>query len=156
MGEVVVEGLLERRAQIAGEIEVLQLRIRALIGALDSMDAAVRLFAPDLATETPEKRRAPPQHQALRGAVKATILGALREANGPVTTEQIAVRLAADRRLPAGDERIRKLFIQRVGAALFHMERRGDVKRVGKVGRFGGWSAHADCVYDIRGVLSSF
>lgn len=139
MSDDVVGALLERRAQIAGEIELAQLRLRSLIADLDSLDAAVRVFAPDLATETLKERRAPPQHQALRGAVKATILAVMREAEGPVTTLQIAVRLAADRRLSATDDRVRKLFIQRVGAALFHMARRGEVERGEKRGRFVSW-----------------
>ena len=139
MTEEVVAGLLERRAKIAGEIEQAQAHLRGLIGNLDSLDAALRVFAPHLATETERARPVPPQHQALRGAVKATIEAALREAKAPVTTETLAYRLMEDRRLPLTDARLRKLFIQRVGASLFHMARRGKVQRVGMQGRFNGW-----------------
>ena len=71
--------------------------------------------------------------------MKATILAVLNGTQGPVTTSIIALRLAQDRRLPHDDERVRKLLLQRVGAALFHLERRGEVRRVGRLGRFTVW-----------------
>ena len=139
MTDEVVAGLLERRAQVAGEVGQAKARLRGLIGDLDSLDAALRVFAPNLATETNRTRPVPPQHQALRGAVKATIEAVLRETKVPVTTETLAYRLMEDRRLSLTDARLRKLFIQRVGSALFYMARRGTVRRVGMQGRFNGW-----------------
>ena len=139
MTEEVVAGLLERRAQLAGQIELRQIELRQLIADLDSLDAAIRVFVPHLATETPKLGRVPPQHQALRGAVKATVLTVLDSAEEPVTTETIARQLLADRRLPSDDLRLRDLFIRRVGQALFVMEKRGEVGKAGKIGRFGRW-----------------
>lgn len=143
MTSEVVAGLVERRAQIAGAIELAQLEVRRLIADLDTVDAALRVFAPDLATETDRARPVPPQHQALRGSVKATIEAALRGATAPVTTEMLALRLLEERRLPTTDPQLRKLFIARAGAALFHMARRGAVRRGEAQGRFNGWEVAA-------------
>ena len=139
MSEEVVAGLLDRRALLAGEIELRQIELRRLIADLDSLDAAVRVFRPDLSTETPSLGRIPPQHQALRGAVKTTILAVLTAADAPTTTETIADQLLADRRLPGNDPELRDLFIRRAGQALFMLKKAGKVRKAGKLGRFGGW-----------------
>ena len=139
MSEEIVAGLLDRRARIAGEIELAQIELRRKIADLDSLDAALRVFRPDLSSETPRLGRMPPQHQALRGAVKATILTVLTAADASVTTETIARQLLTDRRLPVDDPLLRDLFIRRVGQALFVLQKRGEVRKTGKLGRFGGW-----------------
>ena len=139
MSEEVVGGLLERRAQLAGEIELTQMALRRKIADLDSVDAAIRVFAPHLATETPRLGRIPPQHQALRGAVKATVVTVLTAADRAVTTETIARQLLADRKLPLDDPQLRDLFIRRAGQALFTLAKRGRVRKAGQLGRFSGW-----------------
>ena len=139
MSDDVVEGLVDRRAQLAGEIELTQIELRRKIADLDSLDAAIRVFAPHLATEMPRLGRIPPQHQALRGAVKTTIMAVLTAADGVVTTETIARQLLADRKLPFDDPQLRDLFIRRAGQALFTLAKSGTVKKAGQLGRFGGW-----------------
>ncbi len=63
----------------------------------------------------------------------------LTSADASVTTETIARQLLTDRRLPVDDHQHRNLFIRRVGQALFLLQRRGEVRKAGKRGRFGGW-----------------
>jgi hypothetical protein len=58
-----VSGLVRKRAEIAGQIEVAQIGLRRMIADLDHIDAAIRIFAPELATETIKSRPNPPQHQ---------------------------------------------------------------------------------------------
>lgn len=135
----VVTALVRKRAELAGQIEYGQIQLRKLIGDLDNIDASIRIFAPDLATETIKPKPAPPQHQALRGVVKATILDVLRDADGPVTTETFAAQLMKDRCLPDNNPAVRKLLINRVGAALHVLRDRGTVRRAELPGRFNGW-----------------
>lgn len=139
MSEEVIAGLLEKRAQIAGEIERRQVEICRLVGDLDSVESALRVFAPHLAKAVTKGAHIPPQHQALRGVVKATIMTMLSTAETPVTTESIAIRLLENRRLPLDDTRLRDTFIRRVGASLYSLQLRGLVRKAGKFGRFGGW-----------------
>src|ERR1035438_3410115 len=133
-----VSGLIAKRGEIAGQIELAQIALRRLISDLDHVDATIRLFAPELATET-IKSRIPPQHQALRGEVKRIVLDALREAQHPVTSGDIARRVMAARMLPTGDPELVSLFTRRIGAALHVMRRKGVVRQAHQPGRFNGW-----------------
>ena len=103
MSQEIVARLVDGRAQLAGEIELAQIELRRKIADLDSLDAAIRVFAPHLATETPRLGRIPPQHQALRGGVKATIMAAVTAAGVPTTTDTIARQLLENRKLPLDD-----------------------------------------------------
>lgn len=135
-----VSGLLAKRGEIAGQIEVAQIGLRRLIADLDHVDATIRLFAPELATETIKSLRViPPQHQALRGEVKRIVLDTMREAGRPVTTGDLATRVMAARCLPADDPELRKLFVRRIGQCLHVMQRKGVCRTVELPGRFQGW-----------------
>ena len=134
-----VSGLVRKRAEIAGQIEVAQIALRRMIADLDHIDAAIRIFAPEIATETIKGRPNPPQHQALRGEVKRIILDALREAQHPLTTADIAQRVMGARCLPASDPELRTLFIRRVGQSLHVMRHKGVTRIVEQPGRFQGW-----------------
>ena len=46
--EHVLSGLIRKRAEIAGELEAAQARVRHLIIDVDNVDATIRLFAPDI------------------------------------------------------------------------------------------------------------
>lgn len=135
-----VAGLVEKRGQIAGEIELAQIKLRRLIADMDAVDTVLRMFAPELATETIKTRKPRgPAHQAMRGEVKRIVLDALREATGPVTTAHVAERVMAGRGLPASDPELRDLFGRRVGACLRKLELKGVTQQVDLPGRFNGW-----------------
>lgn len=135
-----VAGLVAKRGEIAGQIELAQIRLRRLIADLDAVDTTIRLFAPELATETIKTRKLdPPQHQAMRGEVKRIVLDALREAQGPITTAQVAEKVMSARCLPTGDPELRDLFGRRVNACLVQLAKKGVTERVGLPGRFNGW-----------------
>lgn len=134
-----VAGLLEKRGEIAGKIEVAQITLRRLIRDLDNVDGTIRLFAPELATETIKNRPVPPQHQAMRGEIKRIILDALREAQYPITTGDVATKVMSARLLPATDPELRKLFVRRVGQSLAVMKSKGVVRQIEQPGRFNGW-----------------
>jgi len=49
--EHVLAGLVRKRAEIAGQLEVAQTQVRQLIIDVDNVDATIRLFAPDMDLE---------------------------------------------------------------------------------------------------------
>ena len=56
----VLSGLIRKRAELAGELEAVHARIPVLVAALNSVDATIRLFSPDLPLdETAPKRPRP-------------------------------------------------------------------------------------------------
>ncbi len=134
-----VAALVDKRGEIAGQIERAQIALRRLIADLDHVDACIRIFAPELATETIKTRPVPPQHQALRGEVKRTALDRLRRATGPITTGEIAEAVMAARRLDTTDQELLSLFIRRIGACMRQMRLKGVVEQVELDGRFKGW-----------------
>ncbi len=54
--EHVLSGLMAKRAELAGQIETMERQIRALVVSLDHVDAAIRLFDPDVRPSSPNCR----------------------------------------------------------------------------------------------------
>jgi len=133
--EYVLAGLIRKRAEIAGELEEAQGRVRKLMVALDSVDATIRLFAPDLNTTEIRPKPLPPRHGAFRGEAARTILDALREAGEPLTTKDLALRSMMARGLDVADPDLVLMVRKRVGAGLRHLRERGVVQsQAGKDG----------------------
>ncbi len=71
----VVTRLIEKRAQVAGELEHHQAVTRQLLIDLDAIDATLRLFDPDIALEEIRPKPLPPRHGAYKGEVVRLVLG---------------------------------------------------------------------------------
>ena len=67
--EHTISGLIRKRAEIAGQLEAAQTQVRQLIINLDSLDATIRLFAPDIDLEEIRPKPVPPRHTAFHGEV---------------------------------------------------------------------------------------
>ncbi len=65
----VVTGLIEKRAQVAGELEHHQAVTQQLLIDLDAIDATLRLFDPGIALEEIRPKPLPPRHAAYKGEV---------------------------------------------------------------------------------------
>ena len=85
----VLTGLISKRAEIAGQIEHTQDKLRQLMIDLDHVDGAIHIFNPDIELEKIKARPPPPQHQAFRGEVTRILLAALRNAKQPLTTADL-------------------------------------------------------------------
>ena len=135
----VVTGLMQKRAEIAGRIEHTQTALRQLIIDLDNLDATLRLFDPDIDLEEIKPKPFPPRHQAFRGEVSRIVFAALRQANGPLTSHDIAQHVMAERGLNTSDKRLVRLIGKRVGACLRHQRGKGLVRAERGPGQFMLW-----------------
>jgi hypothetical protein len=134
-----VAGLLEKRREIAGQIEHHQRVLNDLIIDLDHVDHTIRLFAPDLDVSLAQPKAFPVRHQAFRGEMLRFVLGALRQAQGPLTSLQIALEVVKGRGLDPNDARAVSLIRKRVGACLFKLKQKGVVWEVPQAGEYKGW-----------------
>jgi hypothetical protein len=94
MTEIVLNGLVKRRAQLAGDIENTHEALRKMLLDLESLDA-VR-FDPDFQVETIKpKAFRPPKDWSSRGKMSRIILSVLRQAAEPLTTRDV-IRLLGE------------------------------------------------------------
>ena len=129
MTDYVLVGLVNRRAELTGEIEAIHLRLRGLLAQLESLDGTIRQFDPSHRVEAirPKAFR-PPSDWANRGEMSRVVLSILRQAAEPLTTRDIALEMLVTRALDASDQRLLKLMTKRVGVAL-QGQRTGGVVR---------------------------
>jgi hypothetical protein len=102
---ILLTGLIAKRAEIAGQVEHTQDQLRA-----------IHIFDPSIELEEIEARPVPPKHQAFRGEVSPIVLATLRNAKKPLTTQDIAHRVMAERGLDTANQKLLKLMGKRAGA----------------------------------------
>ena len=119
MTDYVLTGLINRRAELTGDIERTHLALRKMVDDLENLDQTIRQFAPDFQVEAirPKAFR-PPADWANRGQMARVILSILRQAAEPMTTRDIALELLVTRALDQSDQRLLRLMTKRVGVAL--------------------------------------
>jgi hypothetical protein len=116
MNEFVLNGLVRRRAQLAGDIENTHEALRKMVLDLESLDATIVQFDPDFQVETIKpKAFRPPKDWSNRGQMSRIVLGVLRQASEPLTTRDIALQLLIERALDKSDLRLLRLMTKRVG-----------------------------------------
>lgn len=135
----VTTALIRKRAEITGQIEHLQDRLRQLVIDLDNLDATIHLFDPDIELAAIKPKPIPPRHQAFRGEVTRIVLTALRNAKKPLTTRDIARRVMAERGLDTSNERLLRLMARRTGACLRDHRKRGLVRSESGPGAYLVW-----------------
>jgi hypothetical protein len=92
--EFVLNGLVKRRAELAGDIENTHAALRKMVLDLESLDAIIVQFDPDFQVETIKpKAFRPPKDWSNRGQMSRIILSVLRQASEPLTTHDIALQL---------------------------------------------------------------
>lgn len=126
--ENVLSGLIRKRAEVAGELEAAQQRVRQLIIDIDNVDATIRIFAPDIDLEEIRPKPLPPRHVAFKGEISRAIMDALRGTGEALSTRDLTLRVMAARDLNAADPRLARTVQKRVGAALRHMRPSGRVR----------------------------
>ncbi len=119
MSELVISGLIKRRAQLAGDIESTHEALRKMVLDLESLDATIVQFDPDFQVESIKpKAFRPPKDWANRGQMSRMILSTLRQASEPLTSRDIALQMLVERALDKSDLRLLRLMTKRVGVAL--------------------------------------
>jgi hypothetical protein len=135
-----VAGLVEKRGEIAGRIEALQIEMRELIVALEALDATIRLFDPEYAIENIRPKPVPAVYKAFPGDMIRMVLSLLRESPGPLSTKTITLHVMASRGVETSNKQAFELFRGRVGATLRHYRSKGLIRSfVGQDGQFMLW-----------------
>jgi hypothetical protein len=135
----VVSGLIAKRAELAGRIEHTQMELRRLVIDLDSLDATIRLFAPDIDLDEIRPKPLPARNQAFRGEMSRTVLNALRQARKPLPAYEIALLFMASRGLATADRPLLRVIHKRVGACLRNYRGKGLVHAIDGPGRTVVW-----------------
>jgi hypothetical protein len=118
----VVTGLLRRRQEIADELEVVQGRMRQLVIEIDALDVSIRLFRPAIEIGAIRVKPIPRRHAALRGESTRMIMGALREAPGPLTTREIVRCVMEQRGMSTADTQMAETMRLRLASSLLKLK----------------------------------
>jgi hypothetical protein len=129
---VAVNALRNKRAAIAGEIEMHSREIDRLRAELVHLDATMRLFDPDT---NPEdifgKRRFPTCTEYFaRGEITRMIYDALRDRE-TVTAKELAELALTEKAIPETDRKTRGDFVRRFHNVLHDLRRRKHLQRIG-------------------------
>ncbi len=135
----VLHALTRKRAEIAGQVEHNQRELRCLISELDHIDASIRIFDPSVDIGRIKSKPVPPRHAAFKGEVARLVFRMLHDAEGPITSRDIALRLLADRGLNPDDPQLNLTMVKRVCACLRAQRQRGIVKSIPLAGLYQGW-----------------
>lgn len=134
-----VAGLVEKRREISGRIEHLQQQLNDLVIDLDHVDHCIHMFAPDLDASLARPKQFPARHGAYRGEMQRFVLGALRNADKPITSLEIAVEVVKGRGLDVNDARAVSLIRKRVGACMYRMVEKGLAREIAASGTYKEW-----------------
>ena len=102
----VMSGLIWKHAEIAGQLEDAQVRVRQLIIDVNAVDAVLRQFDPDIDLEVIRPKSVRPRHTVFHGQVSNIMLKMLHETGLPLTTKDITLRVVTERCLNAADPRL--------------------------------------------------
>lgn len=137
--EHVVSGLIKKRKEIAGKIEDVQVVMRQLIIDLDNLDAAIRIFRPDIDLEEIRPSPLPPRHSAFKGEMSRIIFTAIRNAGRPMHSRELTHYVMAERGLNIADKRLVQTLQKRIGACLKHYRQKGTLAASKGPGSFLLW-----------------
>ena len=123
--DLTLSGLLRKRAEMSGQVRLQQTQLGALIADLNSIDAAIRVFRPDIELEDLPERLAPAPFAGFRGEIVRFLLDELRKANGPQSTFDLADKIMEKRGLDPSDRVVAGLIRKRTGYALAKLRKAG-------------------------------
>ena len=133
-----VSGLIDKRRELMARLKIARTDVQRLTTDIDAIDTVIRLFAPEVDGRGAKAKRLPSPFAARKGEMQRTILDAIREADGPVTSLEVAERFCASRGL-APDDRTLNTVRNRVSGILGKMRAKGVIADVPLVGQYKGW-----------------
>jgi hypothetical protein len=113
-----------------GKIEFAQAELRQLLIDLDSLDATIRLFDPEIDLVEIKPKPIPARNQAFRGEVSRIVLGTLRKAGKPLPNHEVTLHVMTSRSLNTADKPLLRILSKRVGAALRHYRKLGLIRSI--------------------------
>ena len=139
MTDYMLAGLTKRRAELAGEAESLRARLAQIATDTGHLDAVIRQFDPDYDLGSIRPKRPRLQDAAGRGDMSRFLMKVLREATEPVATHDVVRRLMTERGQDAGDRRLVKNTMKRVGMAFSRQKTAGTVRAIQGAGPVTLW-----------------
>ena len=118
MTDYMVEGLVKRRAALAGEMLRTQEALAQMARDLETLDNAIRLVAPerDIPAIAPKMVK-PPEDCSKRGEMSRQVFAILRTSQRPLTSREIASAMIVQRGL-ASTPKLLNLMTRRVAGCL--------------------------------------
>jgi hypothetical protein len=130
MTDYMVTGLVKRRAELAGEMRRTQDALAQMARDLETLDAAIKLVAPDLDIPAiAPKFVRPPDDWSRRGEMSRQVLTILRLAGKSLTSREIAAQMIVDKGL-AATPKLLGLMTKRVSTCLRDRREQGLVANV--------------------------
>lgn len=125
-----VTGLVKRRAELAGEMKRTQDALAQMARDLETLDAALKLVAPDLDIPAiAPKFVRPPDDWSRRGEMSRQVLTILRLSARSLTSREIAAQMIMDKGL-AATPKLLGLMTKRVSTCLRDRREQGLVANV--------------------------
>jgi hypothetical protein len=116
----VVSALKEKRIQVASQIESLQGQLRQATINLDHVEAALRLFDPEVDLAALSPRKVAPILYDTKGDTGRVILETLRTSMRPLSTAQVCEAVMLARALDTNDKGLCRVMMRRTNANLKH------------------------------------
>jgi len=132
----VVSALKEKRIQVASQIESLQAQLRQSVIDLDHVEAALKLFDPEVDLSALPARKIAPVSYDTKGDTGRIILETLRTATKPLSTAQVCEAVMVARRLDTDNKALCRVMMRRTTANLKHWQKkRGLIRSMPGVGQ---------------------
>jgi hypothetical protein len=125
--DLTVQGLIRKRAELAGQVEAMNAQLTATLAQLHALDSAIRVFKPDIDLDDLPCRSAAAPFTGFRGEIQRFLLDRLREANAPQSTFDLADAVMDKRGLDRSDKIATNLIRKRTGYALAKLRKAGRV-----------------------------
>lgn len=126
--QLTVQGLIRKRAELAGQVEALHMQLASLMAQLNAIDTSIRVFRPDIDLADLPEKIPPAPFTAFRGEFQRFLLDTLRQAGGPLSTFDLAEAVMGRRALDCSDRIVSRLIQRRTGYALCKLRRKGLVQ----------------------------
>jgi hypothetical protein len=120
----VVSALKTKRIQVASQIEALQGQLRQATIDLDHVEAALRLFDPEVDLAALSPRKVAPILYDTKGDTGRIILETLRTSMRPLSTAQVNEAVMKARALDTNDRALCRMMMRRTNANLKHWYRK--------------------------------
>lgn len=132
----VVSALKTKRIQVASQIEALQGQLRQATIDLDHVEAALRLFDPEVDLAALSPRKVAPVLYDTKGDTGRIILDTLRASMRPLSTAQVCEAVMKARALDTNDKALCRMMMRRTNANLKHWaKKRGLIRSMPGVGQ---------------------
>lgn len=128
----VVSGLVSKRSELAGLIEHHMQEIHRMDADLHHLDATIKLFNPDYDLRTVRIKQHYKKNRFFKsGESTRLVLDVLREADGAMTTEEVALTMLNKKGLDSPDKDVTTFFKKAAITALRHQSNRKLVNNTG-------------------------